>query len=282
MKLVFPTGPLMVNKVPEPEIVKHIASAGFDGYDITLCHLFNEDNYLFTDTDKKIAEVKKIASDYGITCEQGHSVFYGLKDKTGADGIVPKHLRCIDIAAELGCPILVVHPGNDFTAEQNYDWIYSKILPHAQACGVKIATENMWNWNHETGLTYPSACGSVEDFCKHIDIANTPYLTACLDLGHAEMTDGPGAATLIRGLGHDRLKSIHVHDNDIVSDSHTLPFFGKSNWDEIIEALKEVNYDGAFTFETDYFARRLPLELLPAMLRFSEQVGRYFTKRLEK
>lgn len=282
MKLVMPTGPLMVLGIPEPEIVKQIAGAGFDGYDITLCHLYNEGNYLFTNAEEKIRETKKVADDFGITCEQGHSVFYGLKDKKDADGIVEKHLRCIELSAMLGCKILVVHPGNNFTAEQNYDWIYSKILPFAKSCGVKIATENMWNWNKETGLTYPSACGSVEDFCKHIDIANDDTLVACLDLGHAEMTDGPGAATLIRGLGHDRLKSIHVHDNDIVSDSHTLPFFGKTNWDEVIQALKDVNYDGAFTFETDYFARRLPLELMPAMLRFSEQVGRYFTKRLSK
>lgn len=282
MKLVMHTGPMQRRGVIEPEIVSQIAGAGFDGYDITLCQIYNESSYLFSDTFERVKQIKQVALDKGITCEQGHSVFYNLKDKADADGIVPKHLRCIDIASELGAKILVVHPGNDFTAEQNYDWIYSKILPHAKDAGIIIATENMWNWNTETGLTYPSACGSVEDFCKHVDIANSPYLTACVDIGHAEMTGAPGAATIIRGLGKDRVKCLHVHDNDVIHDSHTLPYFGKINWDDVIDALVDINYDGNFTFETDYFARNIPNELFPSVLRFSEQVGRYFINRIKQ
>ena len=282
MKLVMPTGPLVANHIPEPEIIKQIASAGFDGFDITLCHIYKEDNYLFNDTDAKIREIKKIALDNALPCEQAHSVFYKLITKSDADSIVPKHLRCIDICAELGCKLLVVHPGNNFNAEQNYEWIYSKILTHAEKCGLKIATENMWNWNHDNGTTYPSACGSVEDFCRHIDMANSPFLTACLDLGHAQMTGAPGAPALIRGLGHERLKALHVHDNDGAFDHHTLPFYGKTDWSEIISALKEINYDGAFTFEPDHIGIKVPVELIPATLRYCEQIGRYLIEKIEE
>lgn len=52
---------------------------------------------------------------------------------------------------------------------------------------MKIATENMWNWNGEKDEAAPAACSDPESFNAHLDAVNDPFFVACLDIGHAEM-----------------------------------------------------------------------------------------------
>ena len=65
--------------------------------------------------------------------------------------------------------------------------MYAELLPFARDCGVKIATENMWNWDDKLGQASPAACSSPESFCAHIDALKDDFMVACLDIGHAEM-----------------------------------------------------------------------------------------------
>lgn len=57
--------------------------------------------------------------------------------------------RAIECTAEAGGKICIIHPDNDKSAEENAE-MYFDLLPFAKECGVKIATENMWNWNEKT------------------------------------------------------------------------------------------------------------------------------------
>jgi sugar phosphate isomerase/epimerase len=157
------------------------------------------------------------------------------------------------------------------------------LLGEAEHLGVRIATENMFKWKDETEKeTVPAACGTAEDFVRHIDVGNHPYYTACLDIGHAQMQNCEGAVKLIRALGGKRLGALHVHDNDLWDDHHTFPFVGMSNWEEITSALADVGYKGKFTFEANAFLKRYPNELLPACLALLEKTGRYLIKRIEE
>ena len=92
---------------------------------------------------------------------------------------------------------LSTHPDNDKTAEENAE-MYLEILPFAKECGVKIATENMRNWDKEKNQSSFAACATGEDFKKHIDIINDEFFVACLDIGHGEMRgSGNGAANVV-------------------------------------------------------------------------------------
>jgi sugar phosphate isomerase/epimerase len=224
--------------------------------------------------------VKKAGDACGIPCVQAHSPFGTISSPEDFDFYVTLHRRAIEMCHELECDMLVVHPGNHYGAVDNYTNLYAKLLPLAERLGVRLATENMWNWNEEKTITHPSACGTVEDFCAHIDIANSYYLTGCLDLGHAEMTDAPGAATMIRGLGKSRIGCLHVHDNDHLRDKHTLPYQGKIDWESVIEALREIGYEGHFIYEAGNFIKYYPDELVMLGLTHMEQVGRYLIKRI--
>lgn len=279
MKLVTTTE-IIGRRFSDEKAVRLIAEAGFDGYDYNLCSMHEKSNPLGSaDWKKHVKNIKAIADDLNIPCLQAHAPFGELKNKQEATESLDGIFRSIEIASIVGCPILVVHPGNDFTAEQNYEYIYSKILPFAREANVKIATENMWNWDEET-YTHPAACGTEKDFIAHVDIACDEFMTACLDIGHSHMAQAPGAPNLIRALGKNRLGALHVHDNDLCHDSHTIPFLGNIDWNAVILALKEINYQGNFTFEADSFLRGFPEELLPSALSHMEKIGRYFIKRI--
>ena len=133
--------------------------------------------------------------------------------------------------------------------------MYEDLLSFAKSCGVKIATENMWNWDRVLDQAAPAACSDPESFNAHLDAVNDPDFVACLDLGHAEMRGlNTTAVDMIHALG-SRLQALHIHDNDRWHDSHQIPFSMNINYDGIVKALKSVDYKGYFTLEScEYLA----------------------------
>ena len=133
--------------------------------------------------------------------------------------------------------------------------LYHELLPFAIEHNVKIATENMWNWDHTNDMATFAACATPESFCKHIDVVNSDYLVACVDIGHAEMKGlNTTASEMIYTLG-SKVQALHIHDNDKWHDSHQIPFTMNIDFEPIVKALKEINYDGYFTLECDSYLK---------------------------
>jgi sugar phosphate isomerase/epimerase len=240
--------------------VELCGKAGFDAWDFSMFDMCKMDwktkTVMYADhplrSENYLAfarNLKQIGLDYGMTCNQSHAPFPVRVPE------VRSYLqRAIECTAEAGGGICVIHPDNNKTAEENAE-MYLELLPFAKGCGVKIATENMWNWNSVKGESSFAACATGEDFKKHIDAVNDPYLVACLDLGHAEMRgSGDGAVHMIRTLGH-RLQALHIHDNDRLHDNHQIPFSMDIDFGAIVKALKEIGYAGDFTLEADNFLK---------------------------
>ena len=248
----------------EEKVVEYVAKAGFDAWDFSMFDMARFDwvNKTVTDTNHPLRgkdylafarKLKKIGLDNGIVCNQSHAPF-----PVYCAEIRSYMKRAIECTAEAGGEICVIHPDNNKTAEENAE-MYFELLPFAKDCGVKIATENMWNWDKETDRAAFAACATAESFCAHIDVVNDPAFVACLDLGHAEMMgDMANAPDMIRALGH-RLQALHIHDNDRHHDSHQLPFTMDMDFDAIVGALKESGYKGYLTLEADqHLAGRTP------------------------
>ena len=72
----------------------------------------------------------------------------------------------------------------------------------------------------------------------------------------------------------NRLKVLHVSDYLNVKDIHLLPYMGKSNWKEIMEGLRNVNYDGLFNFEIHRFLVNIPEDLYLLSLKYSFEIGK--------
>ena len=238
--------------------VELCAKAGFDAWDFSLFDMCRIDwstmqplpnkNRLSGDDYLAFArELKKIGLDNGIVCNQSHAPF-----PVDVRAVRSYLKRAIECTAEAGGEICVIHPDNHKTAEENAE-LYWELLPFAKSCGVKIATENMWNWAEDKISSTFAACATGEDFKRHMDVVNDDYFVACLDLGHAEMRgSGDGAVHMIKTLGH-HLQALHIHDNDLLRDSHQIPFSMCIDFPPIVKALKEIDYKGYFTLEADCF-----------------------------
>ena len=128
----------------------------------------------------------------------------------------------VPVTAEAGGKICVVHPCNDWETAQNAE-MFLELLPFAKSCGVKIATENMWNWDSRHDKASNAACAYKDDFKKHIELLNSKWFTCCVDIGHAEMMEGSSAKMILETLG-DHVGCLHIHDNDRKHDFHKIPF----------------------------------------------------------
>ena len=246
--------------IGEEKAVELYAKAGFDAWDFSMfdmCKIdwktklpIQDENPLNGTGYLNFArKLKTIGLDNGIVCNQSHAPFPSYCKE------VRSYLkRAIECTKEAGGSICVIHPDNNKSPEENAI-MYNELLPFAKECGVKIATENMWNWDAEKGHSAFAACATPESFNAHLDAVNDEYFTACLDIGHAEMKGSDTTAVeMILALGN-RLTALHIHDNDKLHDSHQIPFSMDIDFNEIAVALKKINYSGYFTLEADQYLK---------------------------
>ena len=51
-------------------------------------------------------------------------------------------------------------------------------------------------------------------------------------------------------------------------------------WERFIRGLADAGYNGTLSFETAGQYRKVPTDLLPTMLNWTADIGRYFDKRI--
>ena len=139
--------------VGEERAVEYVAKAGFDAWDLSMFAMCgydwvngqaipNEDHPLMGRDYLAFARrLKQIGLDHGIVCNQSHAPF-----PTGCAEIRSLAKRAIECTAEAGGQICIIHPDNASGPEKNAE-MYLELLPFAKEHGVKIAAENMWNWD---------------------------------------------------------------------------------------------------------------------------------------
>ena len=286
------------------ERVKAIKDSGFDAFDLTIfphkVYDLPESFFLRKKTiDEIIAEtpedpekvmtaekakkLREYAEGIGIACNQTHAPYpTAWRGDERYNAFVSEYLKLsIKISGIMGAKVCVVHPCNDYTPEENAK-MYRNLTETARESGVKIALENMWNWNYAKNQAAPAACSDEDNFARHLDLLDSDVFVACLDLGHAEMAGlGTSAVKMIRKLGK-RIQALHIHDNNLHDDLHTAPYTSGIKFGEIFAALKEVGYTGDITFEANGFLNRLPKELYPCGLRYLRETGEYFRNLLKK
>ena len=285
MKLVTQTE-VLAERLGDEKAIRLICESGFDGIDFSMFRMSEDDDLLNASGYKNLVrEIKKIAESYSVTFEQSHAPFPSIrKDDSEYNAKTFERIkRALEIAGMLDAKICVIHPsalGSD-QFERNIEF-YQKLEPYAKNYGVKIALENMWGGEEVDGVwrKVRNICSDTEDFNRYVDALNPEHFTACLDLGHCGLV-GEDAAEMIRGLGHDRLGALHIHDNDFIDDSHVLPYTSKMDWKSILKALADIDYKGNFTYEADAFLRPFPDSMLPACERFMHEVGRKMIEEIE-
>ena len=262
--------------------IEMIASYGFDAYDFSF-HVHETDGVI--QNMEYMHHLRKVADDAGIICNQAHAPF--PSERLGEDAhnewMFNLIVKSMEAASILGAKHIVVHPicyvpeGQDLV-QYNVDF-YNRLKPYCQQFNIQVALENMFFGSPEG--YHPAICSPAENFVDLLDRLDARWFVGCLDVGHCGVI-GEDPVHAIMTLGAQRLKALHIHDNDLVRDNHTIPYQGKLNWKEITAALAQVGYEGDFTYEADNFLRGMPGELLPHGLKLLYETGRYLVSLIEK
>ncbi|MBQ7118823.1 MAG: sugar phosphate isomerase/epimerase [Oscillospiraceae bacterium] len=274
-------------KIGMENAIRAIKKAGFDAFDLSLHNLKADGNPVESDSYMDFAKrVKKAADEAEIICNQSHATFPPEKfgDEEYNKATFEKIRREMEIAAYVGAPVIVVHatkpmPKGYDAAEENLRF-YRSLIPFCKEYGIKVAVENLFEWDELRDRRKPCGIGTSEKLSAFMEKLPKEQFTVCFDVGHAAINvENPEDA--IRNL-KGKIGCLHIHDNDFVVDRHLVPYLGKADWDEICRALVETGYSGDFTLETVHFDGAFPEELIGVALEFEAKVGRHLINKIKK
>ena len=267
--------------------LKAIKNAGFEAYDFSVSSLTKGDDAPLMQENYMdfLRPLKQTADDLGLVCNQSHGTFppekYG--DEEYNKQTFARIIREMEAAAFMGAPFIVIHAVKPLPKEvdaiaENLRF-YRSLIPYCQKFGIKVAVENPFEYDELRERRKPCCIGTSEKLAAFMDELGYDWFTVCLDLGHAAINvEDPQDA--IRTLGK-RIGCVHIHDNDFVNDRHTIPYLGKTNWDEVCKAFAEIGYEGDFTSETCVYEGAFPAELVPAALQLEVAVFRHLMAKIE-
>ena len=291
MKISTQTGSFM-KYFSDREIVDILQDAGFDAIDYSFfdASRYNPD---ISDSEYKerFTELKKYAQDKGLYFNQSHAPHPSSQlDEAFTKRRFGELVTALKNASYLGVRNIIIHPfqhlryytneNTETLYEMNLEF-YARLIPYCEEYGITVCTENMFQAYGDSYKLWDSTCSKSEEFVRYIDGIGSPYVKACVDIGHTVLV-GENPVKMIKTLGH-RVAALHVHDNDGIRDEHTVPFHGIIKWNEVAKALKDINYSGEITLETEGFMYqcKIPKELVPASANYMAKTARLFANMVE-
>ena len=275
----------LANAFGDERAVDLIKEAGFDAIDFSYyygrdCERITGDGYL-----EYAKEMRAYLDKVGMVANQAHAPFkfkYGM----AMDESEPNYrsiARSIASAGILGAKSIIVHsvmvPDGVSIEDYNVEF-YSSLIPYCEKYGICVAVENLFAPGAEPN-TYTGRFGSPEELNRVVERIGSPYIVACVDVGHASLT-GYKPEDFIAGMNPDILAALHIQDTDYKEDSHMLPYTLDFDWTAIMTALKEKGYKGDLTLEIIKYLRKFPIELLPDALRLAARVANHLREIFEK
>lgn len=263
-KIDFTVNSWVFGPIPFEELVKRACRIGLSGleldgepekYDVSqmrrllmennlkpvsVCGTFSRPDRAFNHSDEKMRE---------------KAVIYGKS--------------LVDMAKEAGADRILLVPSEVFHlehyADAATDWQHSveavrQVACYAKEKNIKVMLECVNKY--EVNMVY-----SLQDgirMAKDIDTGNVGLVA---DTFHMQLEEKDGVAGAIRNTGKEWIMHQHLGDNN-----RELPGKGSMNWQEILKALRDIEFEGALSFEP------LPGHLTP------EEIGqgRYCADVLEK
>ncbi len=272
---------IMREKFDDFKGIEMIKKAGFDAVDYSFYWLEGEDKEMILGRDFRTyaQRVRKALDAAGLVCNQAHAPFditvdddYDMTNEKFAEVV-----HCMESAAIMGAEHIIVHAVST-DIESNY--IYYKALePYCEKFGIKIAVENLFI---REGDVHHSQLGTPDELNEMLNRLDSDWFIICIDVGHAQLTYG-SPEKFIASTIPQKIKALHVHDNDLTFDAHKLPYMGKLNWDAITKSLANINYNGDLTFEVvKFFTCFDSEETLQSALYLAHAVGRELIEKIEK
>ena len=266
------------------EALRLAKEMGADAVDFNTCGRkwdYRNPDSVYSKSDDEIcsyyADLRKYADSIGLEIGQTHGQIKGFIDKTEDDEALIANGRIDCMAASaLGAPYVVMHSvttifmGPDCPPEKmrnlNAD-MFCRLIPFAKKYGVKIASET---FGDATGLGCCDFFGNINEFIKSFNRVraigdNADWLTTCVDTGHSNKATrynvNLSPADVIRLLGPN-VSALHLNDNDTLTDQHKIPMTGTIDWNDVFDALDEINYQGTYNMELNlcHFGKKFAVE----------------------
>ena len=263
-----------------------IKEAGFDAFDFSYYIKLENDEILGDNYRDFALGLKAHMDKIGISCIQAHAPFsieYGM-DKEAYDKKYLNIVRSIESAAILGAKNIVIHsvttPNMADFEEYNLAF-FKSFIPYCEKFGICVAVENLFIRDAKR-KRLNSRLGTPKELNAFVEKINSPYIVACVDIGHAALTAATEPEDFIAAVNPEKLACLHVQDNDYLDDRHLIPYSGMFNWEAIMTSLKKIGYCGDLNFEIVKHLQKFPDELIPTALKFARDVGRHLISIYEK
>lgn len=239
---------------PAAEAMKEAKAAGFEaielGYGVT-------GEVSLESSDARLAKVRQASKDIGIEISSlGCALHFQWPFTSDDPGIRSKAMgvarKALDAARELGTDAVLIVPGavdvpwDPAFPKVRYDDAYARaaecfgeLIPDAEAAGVVICAENVWN----------KFLLSPLEIAAFIDRLDSPWVRAYFDVGNCVVSGFP--QDWIRVLGK-RIKRVHIKDfrRSVGNMNGFVDLLsGDVEWPEVVRALEDVGYDGPVTAE---------------------------------
>jgi sugar phosphate isomerase/epimerase len=273
------------SRIPMEESIRACAAAGYRYLDFGFPELKLGSSFFCTPGwQTEIEGYRRLAEELGIAFVQAHAVIVDFCNPAGPGEEGPELFRrSLRGAGILGVPWIVAHPSTGISggkkAEDTHErniMFFREMADYAAAFDVGIAIENMWGKTPEGLSPYAVRAEELGQLIGDIDRKN---VGACWDVEHGGV-EGLDQGTAIRLLGKS-LRATHISDETGPDNIHILPYTGFVKWEEVLQALAAIDYSGAFAFEIQHYLPAMPMELVPAAMKFSFEVGRQLISRFE-
>lgn len=260
----------------------HIKAAGFDCIDYSFygaaAKWAMRDESRMADAQS----IRRMLNRQGLFCHQAHAPFsFQYNDPMAMDTPAYHDIVCaMQAAAVLGAKYIVVHsiPVPMDTDLIEYNLVFLKSLEkYCVQFGIQIGVENLFT-RADTGAC-TELIGTPEKLTNFLEQLDSPWFAACVDLGHAAIV-GIKPEDFIRRMGSKWLRLVHIQDTNYADDLHQLPYMGLQNWDAVIQALAEIEFEGDFSFEIFGYLQNIDKKLMPAALSFATAVGTHLIEKL--
>lgn len=204
----------------------------------------------------KVNTIRKYEKETGVNIWSYHLPFDHNEvnpasfDKSVRSQTIELDKRMIEDAAELGAKYAILHASGEpiSSTDRSDSMKYAKesiliLNETAKQNGIILAVECL-----------PRTCLG-KDSSEILElISGDDAIKVCFDVNHLLSETHKD---FIQNVGN-KIETLHISDYDFIDEKHWIPGKGKIDWNELIELLKEIGYNGVFMNEvsaTSEFAK---------------------------
>ena len=238
---------------PIEEFVEYAFRSGLKHLEIDL---IADHSYLESFTPNRISNLKKLVDEceINLSLHTPYSINPADRIEKIRYGNVDYLKECVNLAEQLNATHITTHIGFyiglQSSTERRHEALerlvlsLEEIIQRCEEKSIKLALENV---NALSEFSEFSLLGdNINDFAFLYSKIDSPLLNMCLDIGHANITEG-----VIVYIEHfkDKIINVHFHDNMGEFDQHLNVGDGTVPWEEVGRAFKKINYNGPFLSE---------------------------------